>query len=94
MLFREEDNMFKDTIKGLDKVFETDITQPKVILITGPPGSMKTTFAYAIMNKYVENTGKFGLLATLEETVESHLKSIESIGIRVCHKKRGCIQLL
>lgn len=73
--------MFKDTIKGLDRIFETDITAPKVILVTGPPGSMKTTFVYSIMNKYVENTKKFGLYATIEETVESHLKSIESIGI-------------
>lgn len=73
--------MFKDTIKGLDKLFDTDIAPPKIILVTGPPGSMKTTFVYSIINKYVEKTGKFGLYATVEETVESNLESIESIGI-------------
>lgn len=73
--------MFKDSIEGLDKIFKTDIEPPKVILITGPPGSMKTSFVYALMSNYVEKTGNFGLYTTLEETVTSHLKNMESLGI-------------
>ncbi len=73
--------MFKDTIPGLDRVFETDVEPPKVILVTGPPGSMKTSFCYSIMTNYVENTGQFGLYTTLEETVDSHLNNMESLGI-------------
>ena len=73
--------MFKNTIKGLDQIFETDIQPPMVILITGPPGSMKSTFVQAIMSSYLDLTGEFGLYATLEETVTSTLRNIESVGI-------------
>lgn len=73
--------MFRDTIPGLERVFATDIDSPKVILITGPPGSMKTSFCYHVMTRYVENTGNFGLYTTLEETVDSHLNNMQSLGI-------------
>jgi len=73
--------MFRDTIPGLDRVFHTDVGYPKVTLITGPPGSMKTSFCYSLMTRYVEKTGTFGLYTTLEESVDSHLDNMESLGI-------------
>ena len=73
--------MFKGTVKGLDMIFETDIIPPMVILITGPPGSMKSTFVQSVMSRYLDQTGEFGLYATLEETVTSNLRNMESIGI-------------
>jgi len=73
--------VFRNSIEGLDKVFKTDIEGPKVILITGPPGSMKTSFCYTLMSKYLQQTGEFGLYTTLEETVQSHLKNMESLGV-------------
>lgn len=73
--------MFRNTIPGLDRVFTTDIEPPKVVLITGPPGSMKTSFCYSLMTRYVESTGTFGLYTTLEETVDSHLTNMQSLGI-------------
>jgi len=76
--------MFKDTIPGLDKVFKTDIDAPKVILVTGPPGSMKTAFCYTLMSYYLlKHPDEFGLYCTLEESVESHLKNMESLGIHL-----------
>ncbi|MEE8183414.1 MAG: ATPase domain-containing protein [Thermoplasmata archaeon] len=75
--------MFKNSIEGLDKVFKTDIESPKVILVTGPPGSMKTSFCYAMMSKYLSNSGEFGLYTTLEESVTSHLKNMESLGVEI-----------
>ena len=73
--------MFRNSLEGLDKVFKTDITPPKVLLVTGPPGSMKTSFCYAVMSAYLRRTREFGLYTTLEETVGSHLKNMESLGI-------------
>src|SRR5256712_10851061 len=73
--------VFRNSIDGLDKVFKTDIDGPKVILITGPPGSMKTSFCYTLMSRYLQKTGEFGLYTTLEETVQSHLKNMESLGV-------------
>lgn len=73
--------MFKNTIKGLDDIFETDVKPPMVILITGPPGSMKSTFVQSVMSRYLDQTNEFGLYSTLEETVNSNLRNMESIGI-------------
>jgi KaiC/GvpD/RAD55 family RecA-like ATPase len=75
--------MFKNSVEGLDKVFKTDIESPKVILVTGPPGSMKTSFCYAMMSQYLSNSGEFGLYTTLEESVGSHLKNMESLGVEI-----------
>lgn len=75
--------MFKNSLEGLDKVFKTDIEPPKVILITGPPGSMKTSFCYAVMSEYLSHTDEFGLYTTLEESVNSHLKNMESLNIEI-----------
>ena len=75
--------MFKDSIPGLEKVFRTDVEPPSVVLITGPPGSMKTSFCYTLMSKYLESAGQFGLYCTLEETSQSHLKNMKSLGIKL-----------
>src|SRR2546428_694529 len=72
---------FRSAIEGLDKVIRSDILPPKVILVTGPPGSMKTSFCYTLMSRYLKDTGEFGLYTTLEETVQSHLRNMESLGI-------------
>ncbi len=78
--------MFKDSIPGLDRVFKNDVIRPKVILVTGPPGSMKTTFCYSLMSSYLKDKNEFGLYATLEESVDSHLKNMESIGAKLSMK--------
>lgn len=75
--------MFKNTIRGLGKLFKTDIKAPKIILIRGPPGSMKSSFAYALMSKYVENTKEYALYTTLEENVDSHLENMGALGIEL-----------
>lgn len=72
---------FRNSVDGLDKVLRTEIAPPKVILITGPPGSMKTSFCYSLMSRYLRDSGEFGLYTTLEETVQSHLRNMESIGV-------------
>ena len=78
--------MFKDSIPGLDKVFKNDIERPKVVLVTGPPGSMKTTFCYTLMSQYLRDKNEFGLYTTLEEAVDSHLKNMESVGAKLSMK--------
>ena len=75
--------MFKDTLRGLDKIFRTDIKRPKVVLVTGPPGSLKSSFIYSLITKYLDGTDEFGMYTTLEETVSSHLTNMESLGIKL-----------
>jgi KaiC/GvpD/RAD55 family RecA-like ATPase len=83
---KEAQDLFRDSIPGLDKVFKNDIERPKVILVTGPPGSMKTSFCYSLMSNYLRNKNEFGLYATLEETSESHLHNMESMGVKLSAK--------
>lgn len=78
--------MFKDSIPGLERIFKVDIERPKVILVTGPAGSMKTSFCYTLMSRYLEKRNEFGLYTTLEETVNSHLKNMESLGVKLTKK--------
>jgi len=78
--------MFRDSIPGLDKVFKIDVDRPKVILVTGPPGSMKTSFCYTMMSRYLEKRSEFGLYTTLEETVNSHLSNMDSLGVKLSKK--------
>ncbi|MFO8050803.1 MAG: ATPase domain-containing protein [Thermoplasmatota archaeon] len=76
--------MFHDTVTGLDKVFKTDISRPKVVLVTGPAGSMKSSFIYSLLTKYLNGSNEFGVYTTLEESVSSHLTNMESIGVDLC----------
>jgi KaiC/GvpD/RAD55 family RecA-like ATPase len=78
--------LFRDTIPGLDRAFKTDIKAPKVVLITGPPGSLKSSFVYVLMTKYLEKTGEFGLYTTLEESAKSHLENMEALGMKMSLK--------
>ena len=73
--------MFLNTIGGLEKIFYSDIQQPKIIIVTGMPVTMKSSFVYYLLTKHVNLTGEFGLYATLEETTESHLNNMESLGL-------------
>ena len=73
--------MFLNTIPGFEKIFKTDIKPPKIVLISGVPGSLKSSFAYILLTKYVQTSGDFGLFATLEESTESHLNNMESLNI-------------
>ncbi len=75
--------MFKNSIPGLERVFKTDIAPPKVVLVTGPPGSMKSSFCYGVMSSYLNHTGEFGLYTTLEETAESHANNMRSLGVEL-----------
>lgn len=74
--------MFLNTLRGFDNIFKADIEPPKVILVSGVPGSLKSSFVYIMLTKYVQNTGEFGLYATLEESTDSYLNNMESLGVQ------------
>ncbi len=75
--------VFRDTIEGLQNVFDNDIYKGSVILITGPPGCLKSGFTYNILSKYLSKTDEFGIYMTLEETTESHLRNMKSLKIDI-----------
>ncbi len=73
--------MFRDTIPGLDGIFKTDTDSPKVVLVSGPPGSLKTSFCYDIMTKHLSDSEDFGVYLTLEEEKDSQIKNMKDLGV-------------
>ena len=75
--------MFRDTIEGLQSVFDNEIYHGAVILITGAPGCLKSGFTYNVLSEYLSKRDEFGIYMTLEETTESHLRNMKSLHITV-----------
>ena len=75
--------VFRDTIDGLQNVFDNDIYKGSVILITGPPGCLKSGFTYNVLSKHLAKTNEFGIYMTLEETTKSHLRNMKSLKIDI-----------
>lgn len=76
--------MFLDTIPGLNRVFESDIPEGMVILVTGGPGTLKSAFVYNILSAYLDkNKKEFGSYVTLEETKKSHMRNMNSLNIKM-----------
>ncbi len=73
--------MLRDTLSGLEKIFKSDVEAPKVVLVIGPPGSMKTSFCFSVMSRHLAGSGEKGMYLTLEETSESHGRNMKSLGV-------------
>lgn len=73
--------MFKDSISGLDKMLETDIPAGSVILVTGMEGTLKSGLVFHMLSSYLSRSGQNGLYVTLEQTSESHLRNMLSLGL-------------
>jgi KaiC/GvpD/RAD55 family RecA-like ATPase len=79
--------MFTDTIKGLEKVFKTNVYERMTILAVGHAGTLKSSFVYNLLSKHLENNpDKIGMYATLEQTKESLLSNIQRLGIKPCDR--------
>ena len=73
--------VFRDTIEGLQNVFDNDIYQGAIILITGAPGCLKSGFTYNVLSEHLKQNDEFGIYMTLEETTESHIRNMKSLKI-------------
>jgi KaiC/GvpD/RAD55 family RecA-like ATPase len=76
--------MFKNSIKGLNELFkgDSDIPMGSVILVAGMEGTLKSGLVFNMMSNYLEGSSEHALYATLEETKESHLRNMKSLGIK------------
>lgn len=74
----------KDSIDGLNELFkeEKDIPTGSVILVTGVEGGLKSGLVFNMISNYLARNNKYALYATLEETEESHLRNMTSLGIK------------
>lgn len=62
---------YRTFVKGLDEEMEGGIPQGHVVLIAGPPGTMKSSLAYSILYNNAANKRTRGLYFTLEQSRKS-----------------------
>ncbi len=73
--------MFKEGVKGLERIFEGDVPGGSVILVTGSEGTLKSGLVFSLISRYLSRTNEHGLYISLEQTKESHLKNMQSLGL-------------
>ncbi len=76
--------MFKNCLIGLDELFRenSDIPAGSVVLVTGVEGSLKSGIVFNMISNYLAGSSEHALYATMEETEESHLRNMASLGIK------------
>jgi len=80
-------------VDGLDEALGGGLPAGHVILVSGLPGTMKSTLSYAILQNNVEKRGAKGLYVTLEQTRRSLLAQMDSMGFNT-EAVRGDLHLL
>jgi len=80
-------------VDGLDETLGGGLPVGHVILLSGLPGTMKSTLAYAILHGNARKRGAKGLYVTLEQTRKSLEAQMESMGFDV-DAVRGDVHLL
>ena len=70
-------------MQGMERVVQSDFYAPYISLVTGPPGSMKSSFCLTLLTNHLNRTGEFGLYCTVEETVDSLMRGASSLGLQL-----------
>lgn len=73
--------VFKTGVRGLERVFEGEIPDGSIILVTGREGTLKSGLVFSLISSYLSHTDQHGLYVSLEQTKESHLKNMVSLGV-------------
>jgi len=82
-LYTTGEDMFLGSIQGFERVLQNDVNSPYITLVTGPPGSMKSSFCMTMLSNHLNRTGEFGLYCTVEESVDSLVRGSASMGINM-----------
>jgi KaiC/GvpD/RAD55 family RecA-like ATPase len=71
----------KTYIQGLDEELQGGIPERNLVLIAGPPGTMKTSIALWILYHNALEAGRTGAYISLEQSKDSLLAQAESLGM-------------
>ncbi len=78
-------------VSGLDEKIEGGIPKGSVILVSGPTGSMKSSFSFYVAYKYLENMKKGNVIyVSLEQSRESLLNQMLSLGMDIEKLPKDC----
>jgi KaiC/GvpD/RAD55 family RecA-like ATPase len=68
-------------VSGFDEALGGGIPEGHIVLISGGPGTMKTSLAYSIMHNNAVRNGHLGLYISLEQSRESLLAHVRGLGM-------------
>ncbi len=75
-------NFVKTYVDGLDEVLGKGIPESSIVLVSGAPGTMKTSLTFQILHANARN-GVRGLYVSLEQSRASLLDHTEGLGYRL-----------
>jgi len=73
--------MMRSAVNGLERLLEVEIPRCSVILVTGAEGTLKSGMVFGMISNHIAANGEHGLYITLEQSKESHLRNMSSLGI-------------
>ena len=72
---------YKTYIRGFDEELGGGIPEGHLILVSGTPGTMKSSIAYNILYNNIKHESSQGVYVSLEQSRENLLFQIESLGL-------------
>lgn len=77
-----EDRRVATYVERLDQILSGGVPVGHVILVNGPPGSMKTSLTYNVLHNGANKAGRKGMFLSLEQDTASLLRQMERLGMR------------
>ncbi len=84
--------MLRQAIPGFENVMHNEEPKNSVIIVEGPPGSLKSSFVFTALNNYTKETNTKGLYLTLEESKERHIINLKNMGFAI--EKGGLVRFI
>jgi KaiC/GvpD/RAD55 family RecA-like ATPase len=88
MKLKDDENMeeesitkYKTYIQGLDEELGEGIPSGHIVLVSGTPGTMKSSVAYNIVYNNIKHDKSKGVFVSLEQSRESLMFQIKSLGL-------------
>ncbi len=75
------DSRIPTHVAGLDERLEGGIPRGHIVLVAGPPGSLKSTFAYRILYQEAKERGAASLYLSMEQSRASLVSQMASLGM-------------
>jgi KaiC/GvpD/RAD55 family RecA-like ATPase len=73
--------IYKTYIKGFDEELNGGIPQNHIILVSGTPGTMKSSVAFNILYNNIKDEDSIGVYVSLEQSRENLLFQLKSLGL-------------
>lgn len=72
----------KTYVKAFDETLEGGVPEGHIVLITGAPGTLKSSLGFSILYRNALHSGSKGLYLTLEQSKASLVEHLEAMGMR------------